>query len=511
VRRLFCLLSILVATPASAEWWEARTDHFIIYSKSGEADTRKFAEGLERFDQSLSSLQQLKPDVRLSDSRRVKIYRAGTYVEISKLAGDSEAGYGGFYIPYLEPVAFVPVREPAGVHNLDARTTLFHEYTHHFMFRHFTGTYPSWYIEGIAELYSTIEFKPNGAFHLGNPNQARADDIAGKYRNMLHYSVRQMLTTTAEPTGEDAYARYTYGWLLTHYLAFEPSRKGQMLTYLRLIDKGTNAADAAQQAFGDLGKLETEVNRYRDGGKFYGKDVAPATYRPPEIAMRKLGPDEEAILPIVTRTKVGVSKRTARDVAADARAVAARYPTSFPVQLELTEAELDAENFDAAERAGDAAVALRPDSAEALYFRGMAALAKGKADPRQYAIARSWFARAHDADVDHPGPLLGNFLTYSKAGGPIPENAVIGLENAYRIAPQDDELKTLLAREELAERRLDVAKMLLVPMALSPHESKQAKALSEVVAEIDANRGPAALTKIDAWMKKAEEEKKKGG
>jgi len=108
--------------------------------------------------------------------------------------------------------------------------------------------------------------------------------------------------------------------------------------------------------------------------------------------------------------------------------------------------------------------------------------------------------------------IVGDAVVRLRAGAPIAPGQSLSwaAENAYRSAPQDDELKTLLAREELAERRLDVAKMLLVPMALSPHESKQAKALSEVVAEIDANRGPAALTKIDAWMKKAEEEKKKG-
>lgn len=511
MRRFALLLSTLfLAAPAHADWWEARTEHFIIYSKSSAADAKDFAESLERFDQSLRSLQLIKPDTRLSDSRRVKIYRAGTYVDISSLAGDSESGIGGFYIPRMEPVAFVPAREPVGVDVLDAKATLFHEYTHHFMFRHFTGTYPSWYVEGIAELYSTLDLKPDGSFHLGNPPQARADALVGKYKSALRYSIRRMLMTTAQPTVEDAYAHYTYGWLLAHYLSFEPTRKGQLLTYLRLIDQGTSLQQAAQQAFGDLDKLEAEVTRYKNGNRYYGKDVRFANYHEPSVEMRKVGPDEEAILPIVTKSKVGVTPRTAKGVASDARSVAARYPNSFPVQLELTEAELDAENLDAADRAADAAIALKPSSAEALYFKGQVLLAKAKNDPKLYPVARSWFAKAHDADPDHPGPLIGNFLTYSKAGGPVPETAVIGLENAYRIAPQDGDLKILLARQELAERRLDVAKMLLVPLALSPHESKGAKAMNEIVQEIDANKATEALAKMDAFIKKAEADEKKG-
>ena len=512
MRRFVLLLAtVFLAAPAHAEWWEARTDHFIIYSKSSAADAKAFAENLERFDESLRSLQLIKPDPRLSDARRVKIYRSGTIVDVSVLAGDSESGVAGFYIPRMEPVAFVPARESPGRHiELDAQTILFHEYTHHFMFRYFAGAYPSWYVEGIAELYSTIDFKPGGAFHLGNPPQARAEELVGKYRSLAQYSIRRMLTSTAKPTGEDAYAHYTYGWLLTHYLFFAPERNGQMLNYLRMIDKGVDAADAARQAFGDLGKLEDEVSRYKNGNRFFGRDVVPGNFHQPVAQMRRMGPDEEAIMPVIIRSKVGVSTRTAPGVAGDARSVAARYPSSFPVQLELAEAELDAKNLDAADRAAAAAIALQPDSAEALYFRGMIALEKAKTDRSQYEVARGWFAKGHDADVDHPGPLIGNFLSYSKAGVPIPENAVIGLEQAYRIAPYDGELRVLLAREEIAEKRLDVAKMLLVPLALSPHESKQAKALNEVVDQIDANNPQAALTLMDAWMKKAEEEKNKG-
>lgn len=512
MRRLFLLIAALFfAAPASAEWWEARTDHFIIYSKSSARDAKDFAEKLERYDESLRSLHEIKPDQRLSDARRVKIYRSGTIVDVSVLAGDSESGFAGFYIPRMEPVAFVPARESVGSHiELNALTILFHEYYHHFMFRYFAGAYPSWYVEGIAELHSTLRFMPNGAFHLGDVPQARAEELAGKYRSFAHYSIVEMLTSRAKPTGEDFYARYTYGWLLTHYLAFEPTRKGQMLTYLRLVDQGVPLPQAATQAFGDLKKLEAEVNAYRNRNRFYGKDVVPGDFHQPVAQMRQMGPDEEAIMPIVMRSKVGVSHRTAGDVARDARSVAARYPNSFPVQLELAEAELDAENLDAAERAADAAIALKPDSAEALYFKGNIILAKAKKDPKQYAVARSWFAKARDADPDHPGPLIGNFLSYSKAGGAIPETAAIGLEEAYRLAPYDGDLRITLAREEIAEKRLDVAKMLLVPLALEPNQSKMTRMLDEVVDQIEANNATGALAKMDAFLKKQEEEEKKG-
>ena len=511
MRRIFVSLAMLfVAVPAHAEWWEARTDHFIIYSKSSAADAKAFAESLERYDESLRSIQMIKPDLRLSDSRRVKIYRAGLIVDIATLYGDSDSPVAGFYVPYLEPVAFVPARERAGEHSeLDALTILNHEYTHHFMFRYFPGAYPTWYVEGIAELYSTVAFKPDGSFHLGNPPQARGDALVGKYHAEMHRSIRDMLTTTSKPTGEDFYSNYTYGWLLTHYLSFEPSRRGQLLTYLRLIDKGTSVQQAAQQAFGDLDKLEAEVNRYKNSGKYYGKDIMPANYHAPVAEMRRLGPDEEAIMPSVMRTRRGVWTRIEKGVASDAQSVAARYPNSFPVQLELAEAELDAKEIDAADRAADTAIALKGDSAEALMLKGSIALEKAKTNPTEYAAARSWFAKAAAADSDNPGPLIGNYLSYSKAGGAIPESAIIGLEQAYRLAPHFEDLRIILARQLLTENKLDIAKDLLVPLALSPHENKQAKALSEVVDQIDASNRNEAIAKLDAWTKKLEELKKR--
>ena len=513
MRRLFLLIAMLLfAAPAHAEWWEARTDHFIIYSKSSERDARGFAERLERYDQSLRSLQLIKPDPRLSDARKVTIYRAGTTVDISVLAGDSDSGIAGFYIPRLEPVAFVPAREMVQLRSeLDPETVLKHEYAHHFMFRHFAAAYPNWYVEGLAETYATIRFNPDGSFHLGDVPQYRGSLLVGKYRSFLDYSIQRMLTTTAKPTGEDFIARYTYGWLFTHYMTFAPGRKGQLLAYLRLLNQGVSSADAAERAFGDLGKLEDEVSHYKNANRFFGADVKIADYRPPVVTMRRLGPDEEAIMPVVIRSKVGVSRRTADGVAGDARSVATRYPNSFPVQLELAEAELDARNYEAADRAAAAAIALRPDSAEALYFRGKIALQRGKTDPAQFAVARSWFVKAHDADPDHPGPLVGNYESFSKARGPIPESAIIGLEQAYRIAPYDDDLRIILARQLLTENKLDIARDILIPLALSPHESKQARALNGVVEAIDTSNGKEALKRLDDWIRKAEEEENKDG
>ena len=507
---------VLLALPsgALAEWWEARTDNFIVYSESSAKDARAFAERLERYDQSLRSLQNIKPSRAASDWARVTVYRTGDIGTMGRLAGAQ--GVAGFYIPRREgPVAFTPVkqeRREKGAANadrrteLDPQTVLFHEYAHHFMYKHFTAAYPSWYREGFAEAYSTIDLNEDGSFHLGNAPLSRGNAFDSVYFN---YSVQRMLRTATRPDFEDVYGRYTYGWLLTHYLTFEPSRQGQLQDYLRLINAGTESGVAAEKAFGDLTKLEHDVKKYL-GGTLPGALVKPANFQQPAVAMRQLGADEEAVMDVHMRSKVGVTVKKAKDVAADARAVAARYPTSAPVQIALAEAELDAGNLDAADSAADAALAVKPASVEALLFKGRVHLERGKTDPAQNAAARQWLAKAHKIDPAHPAALYYNYESYRQEGGAIPESAIIGLEQAFTVAPYDQELRLAVAAQLLAEKDGTVARRVLAPLVHAPHESKGAKALRSIYDLIEANKVVEAYKELSAEMRKQEEERKTG-
>ena len=512
MRLLLPFLAILFATPAHAEWWEARTEHFVIYSESSAADTKTFAQKLERFDGALRSLQTVTFKPITSDAQRVTVYRFGDTGDMGRLAGSS--GVAGFYRPRLGgSVAFTPSKPdfervksltPRDRRtDLDPQSVLFHEYTHSFMFQSFPAAYPSWYIEGFAETAATIVLKDDGTFHIGNPPQYRSDALFGG----LNYSIKRMLLTSEKPDFEDVYGRYTYGWLLTHFLTFEPTRKGQLVTYLKLINAGTGMSEAARQAFGDLDKLQSDVERYKNRRPLPGAEVKPATIVAPQVAMRQLGPDEVAIMPIRSRSKAGVDRRRAKDVAGDARAIAAKYPNSYLVQVSLAEAEFDAGNFDAAERAADAALAVIPRASEALLDKGQILLEKGKSNKANYAAARPWFAKALAADPVNPAPLYFNYLSYFQAGEAIPDNAILGLEQAYERARYDSEVRLVLIRQLLSEKNGDLARALLIPLALAPHESKRAKIFSQVADLIEANKLEEARQMLVARLNEEEDEK----
>lgn len=526
--QLFAAIALLAfASPARAEWWEAKTDHFIVYSESSAANAKQFAERMEQLDLSLRSLQNIKFSPAASDSRKLTVFRFGDTDDINWIftGGRGNAGVAGFYIPNLGgSVSFTPVKSDAkgtgellgsrgrsSKTDLDPQSVLFHEYAHHFMFQHFSAAYPSWYVEGFAETAATIVMKPDGSFHLGNPPQYRSDAL---FFGMMTVTPERLLASTNKPTGEDFYGWYTVGWLLNHYLTFDPERRVKLKQYLRAINEGTKPADAARQAFGDLDKLNREISKYK-GGRLPGIDVKIANFSLPAVAMRKLGPDEEAVMKIRMRSKRGVDKKLAPGVARDARELAAKYPNSHAVQLALAEAELDLGSFDQsnlprAEAAADRALAVKADSVEAMIIKGRALLERGKANKALLSEARKWLAKAYEEDPEHPAPLYYNYLTYYEAGGAIPESALIGLEKAYDFALYDPEIKLVLARQLLAEKKGALARSILMPYAIAPHESKGAKKMRDVVDLIEAKKVDEAYRMLAGEMAEAERKRKAG-
>ena len=288
-----CGAFALAAGPAAhAEWWEASTPHFSVYSETSRADAEKFATELERFDNALRLLQGMPvPGPDVGESNKLTVYRTGDTDRVNYYLGTSGSGIAGIYFPRAgNPVSFVPARHRIATNKgirseprMDPIRILFHEYTHHFMRANFSTTYPHWYSEGFAELYSTIEFRDDGSFHVGNVPQDRGADLT----RLSDIKLERLFDHKVKLKGVEYYQSYTFGWLMSHYLNFEPSRKGQLAAYLKALNAGEESLAAAKRVFGDLGQLQGELRRYKDG-PFPGIDVKPAQYVEPKVEMRRL-------------------------------------------------------------------------------------------------------------------------------------------------------------------------------------------------------------------------------
>lgn len=511
MRMLFGFLCVLLLTsPARAEWWVAETDHFIIYSEGKAKETEEFAVRLQRFAMAMRTMQNM-PVKPSANNVRLTIYRWGTVSDIARLAGDPSGSVAGFFIPRASgSVAFVPAREtfnssPGARGSSDtllgAETILFHEYVHHFMMQYFPAAYPAWYIEGFAEVYATTQFRDGGVFRVGDPANHRGMQLFYD----VHFPVKKLFEAKQKP--DDARHYYSIGWLLTHYLTFSPGRAGQLKKYLTAVNQGTPSADAARQVFGDLDKLDDEVQRYKRS-RLMGYEVKPAGYVAPQVKLRALGDAERAIIATRIISKRGVDKKSAPRVASEARTKAQPYPNDAFVQTALTEAEFDAGNLDAAKAAADHVLAVEPATVAAINYRGLIELKRAEKDKSRYGAAREWFVKANKLEPNNPEPLINNYLAFDRAGGTIPELAIIGLERAFELAPFDRIVRFLLARQLLREGRAKSARTVLSPVAFTPHGGKVKEAAEKVLASIDGNDLKTAIGLANEQIEKADDEGK---
>lgn len=512
--RIVCTIVTLTvaatATTARAEWWEARTSHFIIYSETKREDAEGFARELERFDNALRTMQNMPvPGPDVGDANRLKVYRTGDTDRLGYILNASGAGIGGIYFGRAgNPTSFVPAREKRSLSRgiddsgpqLDIRSTLFHEYTHHFMLTNFSTAYPHWYTEGFAELYSTIRFNPDGSFHVGDVPQHRGETL----KQLSDTKLTRLLDTRVKLNGLEYYQSYSFGWLLAHYLNFHPARQGQIQTYLSAVNRGEDSLAAAQKAFGDLDVLQREVRKYK-GGPFLGYDIKTANYVEPVVTMRRLSAAEEAVMQSHMRSVRGVTRSQAKDVAGDLRGKAAPHPDSLFVQLALAEAEIDAQNFDAADAAADRAIAIDAKSPLGHYWKAMVAMGRGEKDKAAYAAARPHLIKARRLDPHDPRPAIAYYQSFYDAGDAVPEPAVIALEEVFPYAAYDPSYRLLLGRQLLDEKKGDVARTVLAPIAFGSHSSDEENPLQAIMALIDEKKLDEARAKMAEIFKKAKD------
>lgn len=495
------LASLAVSTSAyAADWWEATTDHFIVKSESSEEEARKLALDLERFDEAMRYLYGTAKDTDATpDSSKLTMYHFGDTNDIGRLAGSR--GVAGFFIPRAgQSVAFSPVREPRqrslGARSdedrggLRPRVVMFHEYSHYFMFQHAAAAYPAWYREGFAEVYGTIELTDKG-FKIGAPATHRAQVLY--YLNT--YNVERLLNPPEEITGEDVAQIYAMGWMLAHYLTFSGERRGQLGEYLKLINAGDSSLDAAKKAFGDLGQLNKDLDKYRRG-RTPGMEIIYADYTPPKATTRKMTEAESAMMMLHIKSTRGVDEEEALTLVQPARDLQARFPNSAEVQLAVAEAEYDAQNNAQSEAAANRALEIDPTLARAHIYLARVAMRRAEEDRAQFEVARRQYAAANRLDPQNADPLKGYYLSYELAGETPPEPALIALETAYDLAPFDSAIRTALAHLLLTEGRDRETIALLGPIINDPHASKRAKKLRDLVEKIEKGDKSGALVEL---------------
>lgn len=498
-----------VGAPAAAEWKEARSRHFIVYSELPKKELEQYVTRLEQFDGVVREIQGSK-DPEPNAATRLTVYMVKSAGDVGRLVYMEEAA--GAYFPRAEGIIAVTPERGAGQGEwaLDASTIFFHEYAHHLMLQKLDVMYPKWLVEGYAEFLSTAQFEKDGRLRLGQPADHRMYEIVLGAKLTYDRLLANEEIKASDPTITSFYGR---SWILTHYFMFTPQRQKQLAEYLVLLNQNVPGRTAAERAFGNLSKLNGEVETYlRKPSRPIAKFEA-AKYAPKSISIRSLRPGEAAVIKARIQSKVGVDKKRGAQVVEEVRRVAAVHSGDPIVQVSLAEAELDTENYAAAMTAADRALALDPQLTEAMIFKGRALSSNpaNKGKPEMFSRARALFAAANKLDTEDPEPLKYFWESYRRQGIKPTANAAAGLHYASQLVPQDMDLRVMSAWQHLQDGSPSLAQDRLLAIAANPHEGKRANKAQEAISKIAANDKDGAVQIVQTMMPAQGEQQKADG
>ncbi len=470
-------------------WREAKTEHFTVYGEMSDKEIREFAERMERFD---AAMRQI---VNATKTAPVTVYAVRDIGAVQKLAGRKDVG--GFYSPSAQGSHMVVPLSVAGnnVVREVGKTITFHEYAHHMTLSTSGEYYPGWITEGLAEFFSTADINDDGSVTMGAPNTMRIYSIG----NMNRWSVEQLLTSDSRKIPKnELIERYTRGWLMCHYLLLSGKRNGQFAAYVKAINDGVAPLDAGKNVFGDLKKLNSELESYVRQSKLKGLTFTPnAVKSGVDVEIRMMAEGEAKIMPSRLRSAIGVTKETAPKVAADGRKIGALFPNDPKVQRAIAEMEYDAENFTEAEAAADRALAVQPDNIMAMVYKGRvyAKRAKKESKPELWKEARRWFVKANKQDPNYALPFVLYYDSFVAAGLPAPESATTGLRRAIILVPQDGSINIRLGYALLQQGDLVEARKVLAPVGFNAELGEENPAKKLILA-IDDKQSQAALIEL---------------
>ncbi len=506
-------LAAILPGVASAAWYQASSKHFVVYSNDKPENVKAYTEKLERFDRAISAWHRSPPTNR-GPASRVTIFVVNDVAEVQRVYG--APGPAGFYLSRASgSVAFMP--RSGGDGELSSQAILFHEYTHHWMYLHWSdAAFPYWFTEGFAELHATAIMRPDGGVTFGAAPAYRRYTVGQS--NLMPAGDLLRARPSDKLDGASRDAVYSRGWLLLDYLTFDDERRIQLAQYIAAVNSGKTIAESAK-LFGNTDTLDSRMTNWGKRPRLMSASIAPSEIAPGPIDIRALTAGESAIMPALILSRRGVDPKRAAEVVAQARRLAAPYPDDAGAQNELAEAEYDAGNFALSEAAADRARAADPKSIHALLYKGMAMQAQAKkdkvTDPARWLGIRKWYLAANKLDTEDPEPLVQFYDSFGAANEKPTGNAESALIYAYMLAPYDGPLRVRATRVFLGQGKVPEARIALGPIAFSAESRNLAAIGPKVMDAIDKNDIAEAIRLLDTAnlddAKDGDDKKKDGG
>ena len=265
-KSIFLLLPLFIAAISSARdkpqnWIEVQSPHFLIITNGNEKQGRHVADQFERMR---AVFQKAFPDLKVDPAAPIiaivlkdeKDFRA---LEPEEYLGKGKLQLAGLFLRAADKNYILLRLDAEGEHPYE---TVYHEYTH-LLSSKTEAWLPLWLNEGLAQFYQTAEIRDKEAL-LGQPDTGNI--ILLRQNRLLPLPVLLAVDHNSPYYHEENKGSifYAESWALTHYFEITDAQQHthRLIDYVDLVSKGTDSVTAATRAFGDLQKLQSELENY---------------------------------------------------------------------------------------------------------------------------------------------------------------------------------------------------------------------------------------------------------
>ncbi len=262
---LVLLAFVQAAPPAAAKdtWISVRSKNFFLIGNASEKEIRQVGTRLERFREAFTRLFR---NMRFNSSvpTTVVVFKSDSaYTPFKAIPNTS-----GYFQPGPDVNYITLSSEVRG--QQDPFNVIFHEYTH-LLVNNTIGYAPTWFNEGLAEYYSTVQVSDDKKVIRGNPIANHVYLLREKKMLPLRtlFQVDHKSPYYNERDKQSVF--YAESWALMHYLILgnNGARAQSIDRFVRLLIANVPMEQAFQQAFQmTFEALEKELHAYIKQDKY---------------------------------------------------------------------------------------------------------------------------------------------------------------------------------------------------------------------------------------------------
>jgi len=255
---LLCSTFTAVAE-SSGQWVEVQSPHFEVLSDAGSGDAVRVASQFEKMRAAFHTFLPSASDghspivvLALKNKKDLQALEPESYLAKGQL------NVAGTFMQQPDK-NYILVR--LDTESRHPYSVVYHEYTH-FMTRSATWM-PLWMSEGLASFYENTDITDKAIF-LGQPNAGEMYYLRLDKLLPLPTLFKVDYTSPYYHEEQKADVFYAESWALTHYLEVSDFEKKThcLQDYARLLSQNVDPVVAAQQALGDLTKLQQILEGY---------------------------------------------------------------------------------------------------------------------------------------------------------------------------------------------------------------------------------------------------------